>query len=466
MNNEPSYKEIAKKAVLRGGFKLYATVLMALCSLTIVSGCNMLAKLKHKDASDSSDPKLSGERIAIFNKKLSITASPELSGQKVIISQPIENKQWIQAGSGTDHMMGSLAAAKNPVLRWEYDIGDGSSTRRRLVAQPIVALDTIYSVNAKAILYALNSATGEVKWEFDLNIADQAGNVGFLGGIGYDNGVIYATTGYGWVIAIDAKSGQELWRKSLKIPFRSPPTIANGSIFAITQDNQLNSLSTKNGDIQWSYVGLREITGYLGSASPAIYGNTVVAPFSSGELVALRTDNGSELWQTSLIASEKRSSIDAIDDIRGQIVINNNEVIAASTSSLIQGLDLNSGEQRWSVPFGSANTPVLDNGTVFIQSNSNELMALNNGRAYWVVQLEQYEDAQDQEDAIVWYGPVLAGGQLVLAGSNEKLIFIAPDTGEILSTIDLPGAAAVPPVVANNTIYVLLDDGELLAFSK
>ena len=65
---------------------------------------------------------------------------------------------------------------------------------------------------------------------------------------------------------------------------------------------------------------------------------------------------------------------------------------------------------------------------------------------------------------MVWAGPVLAGDRLWLAGSNQQLIAVSPADGGIVSTVDLPGRAYIAPVVANGTLYVLTDDGELVAY--
>ena len=51
------------------------------------------------------------------------------------------------------------------------------------------------------------------------------------------------------------------------------------------------------------FSGLSEVAGYVGGNSPAGAADFVVAPFSSGELVCLRLDNGRTVWNESMVGS-------------------------------------------------------------------------------------------------------------------------------------------------------------------
>ena len=77
--------------------------------------------------------------------------------------------------------------------------------------------------------------------------------------------------------------------------------------------------------------------------------------------------------------------------------------------------------------------------------------------------LPQYEDPEDREDPIRWVGPVLAGDRLIIAGSHGVALSISPYDGTPLGSIDLPGTPAVAPVVAERTLYFVMDDAELVA---
>ena len=64
-----------------------------------------------------------------------------------------------------------------------------------------------------------------------------------------------------------------------------------------------------------------------------------------------------------------------------------------------------------------------------------------------------------------WYGPVLAGGRLILVGGNSKMLSLNPLTGETLNTQTLSDVPApFAPIVADGSVLVVTDDGKLTAW--
>src|SRR5690606_27342493 len=108
------------------------------------------------------------------------------------------------------------------------------------------------------------------------------------GGIAYDNGKLFAATGFGLVHSLDPASGKVGWTTNAIVPFRASPTASNGLIFAVTSENQMLCISQETGEILWRHRGITESAGILAATSPAVLGSIVIAPFSSGELFALR----------------------------------------------------------------------------------------------------------------------------------------------------------------------------------
>ena len=121
-----------------------------------------------------------------------------------------------------------------------------------------------------------------------------------------------------------------------------------------------------------------------------------------------------------------------------------------------------SANARW-----GNNIAILAGDYLFVVDNDAAVVALTRsaGRVRWVSPLEKHKDPNDRKSALVaWAGPVLAGGKLWLAGSHGVLLALDPADGRQLSRSKLPGATYLPPVVANNTLYVLSDNGTLSAY--
>src|SRR3546814_14504757 len=71
-----------------------------------------------------------------------------------------------------------------------------------------------------------------------LPICGDSDATAFGGGVSYGNGRVFATTGWGKVVALDAASGSEVWRTSLNAPLRGAPAVEGDRVVVITPDNQ------------------------------------------------------------------------------------------------------------------------------------------------------------------------------------------------------------------------------------
>ena len=153
-------------------------------------------------------------------------------------------------------------------------------------------------------------------------------------------------------------------------------------------------------------------------------------------------------------------------DIRALPVIDNGLVIAVSYGGRIVAIDERTGQRVWQRDFGGLESPWVAGTHLFALSSENQLVALSRttGAIAWVLQLDRFEDEKNREGPIVWTGPILAGGRLILTGTDGRLVEVKPEDGTVLRRGDLAETPAVPMLVANKTLYVLSKDGTLSAW--
>lgn len=431
-----------------------------LAAAVLLSACG-----KFEGVFDDQDlPPLAGERISILQSQQALIPNAALQETPAVLSEPWTNKFWPQAGGYPNHVMGHLTLGQDLKQAWSVSIGSGGGRRDPLIAQPVVAEGTVFTLDTGGRITAFNLADGKKKWQTS-SVPPDEDDAAAGGGLAWAGGKIYATNGYKHLVCINAETGNMLWRTIVASPARAAPTVANEKIYLITLDNRLRVFSAADGTPLWSHSGVAETTSLLGSASPAVDAAVVVLALSSGEILGLRVENGQVVWEDNLSAVRRIGMLSSIGDIRGQPVIDQGIVYAASYSGRIAAIDAISGQRVWQREIGSAEMPWSAGDTVFVLGAEQQLMALTrrNGDLRWVTPLPRFDNG-DKEEPVVWTGPVLAGGRLVLASSRGQLAEIDPQDGKILKQDTLPGNVMIAPVVADNTLLLLTQQGKLVAY--
>jgi outer membrane protein assembly factor BamB len=412
-----------------------------------------------------SKKKLEGDRVAvILQQDRVVEADQRLAAVPVKLPPQIANADWPQPGGYLGEFIPHPAADGFNVL-WRTSVGTGAGRDGQIAASPVVAQGRVYVMDASSRLSAIDAAKGRTLWTFDVQPEDDRSGGGSGGGAAYDQGKVYVATGYAQVLALDAESGKLLWRTTLTAPFRAGPTVGNGRVFAVSADNQIHALDAATGKKMWSTSGIAESAGLYGGASPVLAGNTVIAALTSGEIFAVRPDNGRVLWSDSLGGIQRSDAVSGLANVRGYPIVDKGQVIVASHASRLADIDLRSGARIWEQGFGSYNSPWVAGDFIFMMTVDAELLCLSrrDGRVRWVQHLDLFKNPEKKTGRIVWIGPILAGGRLFATSSEGKAIIANPENGEILSTMSLPGPVSVLPVVAGNTVFVLTDTAELLA---
>jgi len=416
---------------------------------------------------EDDDIPLPGERISVMTLESTLTPDPRLVDLAVRLPKPFSNTEWPQAGGVPNHAMHHLSAQGGLTEIWRANIGDGSNRNAQLITSPIVVRKRVFTMDTDGQVQALDSANGNVVWQTKLVAKNDGDNDEMTsGGIAFANGRIFVTTGFAELIVLDASNGREIWRRTLNGPMRAAPTIFKGRVFVVTIANEMHALDARDGGTLWSHVGIAETAGLLGGASPAADGSVVITAYSSGEIVALRPENGRMVWSDSLTALRRTDPVSTLAHIRGHPVIDRGRVIASSNSGRTVAIDLRTGSRLWEQGLGSTYGAWVAGEFIYLTSTNGEIVCLarRNGGIRWVRQLQHFEDEEDKENPIFWSGPVLAGDRIVVGSSHGELWSISPYTGSLLGRVDVGGAVYLPVVVAQDTVFVLTDDANLIAF--
>ena len=407
-----------------------------------------------------------GERVPVLDFETRVEAEPELAAVAVRLPPPEVNADWPQPGGSPSKAVAHVALPDTVAQAWSVKIGRGSTGTRRLNAAPVVLGGKVYTMDTEATVRAFDAASGRELWSAAIDAKGEAKVAAFGGGVSAGDGRVYATSGYGVVAAFDANTGAQVWRVALGVPFRGAPTVAAGRIYALTQDNQLFALDAAKGTTVWNVAGTVEVAGLLGGGAPAFAQDTLVVGYSSGELNALRAENGRTVWTDALSRTGRTTALNALTDIDASPVIDNGRVFAIGHGGRMAAIELSTGQRVWERNFAGVETPWVAGDFVYAVTLDGEVVCVTrgDGKIKWVRRLARYSNAKKKTGAIEWSGPVLASDRLLLAGSNKLLVTVSPYTGKTLSSVKLKAPAYLPPIVAGKTVYLLTDDGKLTAY--
>ena len=437
-------------------------LILVVTAAALVSGCGIF----RGGGDNKKRTPVLGERLPVLVYEANAEPDPELADVTISLPAPQTNAEWTQPGGNAAKNMGHLTVGNSLGHAWTVSIGKGGNSGAQLAAGPVVGGGKIFIIDTQGEVRAFDAATGAAAWRADISSGGESRAAGFGGGVSYDNGRVYATTGWGRVAAFDAANGNMVWNAVLAAPLRGAPAVSGDRLVAVTQDNQIFALSTTDGKTQWQSAATVETTGLFGAATPAIAMDAVVAGFSSGDLMAMRVENSRPLWQDTLARTGIATSVAMLSDIDASPAIDNGRVFAIGQGGRMVAVELATGQRVWEVNVAGTSTPWVAGEWIYVVTSDARVLCLarGSGKVRWATQLPAYRNEKKKQKPIRWSGPVLASEGLFVTGTNGYMASISPYTGKIVSTTRLPGAAHLAPIVANNSIYVLTDDGKLSAY--
>lgn len=471
-------------------------LILSVLSATLLSACSTLDAINPFDKTEADKRAEQGEvagedqRISILELSETLTLAAPMPPEQIIIPDPYVNTDWPQTGGNVEHVVQHTGATGPLDRAWSVDIGEGSGRKGRIIAPPVIAGGKIFTVDARYKVSALDEQSGDELWNFKIEAVQREstreGKTSFMdrirdpltftdgdgsdkegvgGGLAFADNTVFVSSGLGKMVALDAQTGELQWARQTRVPLNSAPTVHNGRVFVISDDNELFALNSNTGEVLWSYQGIIETASMLTAPAPAVVDDVVVAPFSSGELIALRVQNGGVLWQDSLSSTARLTPLASLNDIAGGPAVADGYVIATAQSGVMTAFDLRTGQRVWSQPAGSLSIPLIAGDVVFTATTTGQISALSklDGTVLWIKQLENFKNEKKRKERTVWTGPILAGNRLVVGSSRGDVKMLDPRSGEIVKEMSVKAPLFVPPVIANETVYLLTDEAKLVA---
>lgn len=422
---------------------------------------------------------LQGERFPI---RADLDASVPVEGEPAPtapaeagnLSQPIalpgqsNTGEWTHRGGNARHLMPHSALSSAPQRVWSASIGAGSSRKNRVSAAPVVSGGRVFTMDAGSTVTATSTGGGTL-WSADLTATFDAGGGISGGGLAVGGERLFAATTYGEVVALDAGSGQVIWRQRVDAPVTGAPATDGSMVYVSAKDGSAWAIDAATGKVAWQVIGTPGATGYVGTAAPTVGDRAVIFPSSGGDLMAvLKIGGGTKVWQKSLAGKRLGAAYALTPEVTADAVIDGGVIYAGTGSGRTVAMSASSGERIWSAGEGALGPVAVAGGSLFLVNDQAELVRLDaeTGEVIWAVPMPYFtnEKIKRRKGIYAHYGPVLAGGRVMVVSSDGLLRAFDPTDGSLTHTTEIPGGAATQPAVAGGTLYVVGGNGQLHAF--
>ncbi len=200
----------------------------------------------------------------------------------VFLSSPALSGDMVYFGSGDTHVY-ALDAASG-ALRWKFKTGDV------VHASPAISNGVLYIGSWDRNMYALDAATGKELWRFqtgnDTTIYNQ---VGIASSAAIAGGIVFFGCRDGHFYAVDARTGAQKWKHDNRMGWViASPAVHNGIVYFPTSDGtRFKAIAGSTGELKYSIENKA-----VSFSSPAIVNDVVYFGSSDGWLHALETATG------------------------------------------------------------------------------------------------------------------------------------------------------------------------------
>jgi outer membrane protein assembly factor BamB len=417
----------------------------------------------------NSDPRLQGERElldgTVFVETDARFLAEDLPDLRLPSPQPVP--AWTHQGGNAQHIAAHAELPSELTLSWSRRIGAGDGKRHQISAAPVAQGGQVYTLDSQSMVTAIDE-TGTILWQSELGKSSDALKDASGGGLAVGGTQLFVTTGFGTVVALDTASGAELWTQDLASYGGASPTVYDDLLYIAARDGAAWAIDTSNGRIKWQVAGPTVAASHTGGPGPAVSDKYAVFPFGTGDVLASFRKGGLRSWSSGLSGARLGLASTQVRDLTGQPVIEGSSVYLASSAGRMAAVDLNTGLRIWTAKQGSQGHILVAGGAVFAVSDAGNLIRLSkdDGALIWSTPLPKFTEKSVKSRAKIHahYGPILAGGRLILASSDGLIRQFNPADGTLITTVDLPSGAASAPIVVNGTLYVLNTKGDLLAF--
>lgn len=334
---------------------------------------------------------------------------------------------------------------------WSEKVGKGSDFLR-IGLSPAGDGNRIYAASIDGQVSAFNPENGNVVWRVETEVTLSSGP-------GVGDGLVIVAGFDGELIAFQSEDGTEAWRINIAAESLSRPLVKDNSVVVYTIDGQLRVFSTVDGTELWAMEQPVPALTQRGSSVPIVVGNSIIAGFDNGRLVAANISDGVVEWEAVLTPPSGRSDLERLSDVDGGLAAVGQDVYAAGFNGRLASIAAESGQVLWAREMSSPAGVAADWNNIYTVGNAGEVVALlrRNGDDVW-----RQESLLRREPT----APVPFSTTIVVGDFEGYVHFFSNFDGRPVARERVgKGMISGTPIVMGDKLFVQSESGVLSAFT-
>jgi outer membrane protein assembly factor BamB len=336
---------------------------------------------------------------------------------------------------------------------WGDKVGGGKKqVKLRLGLGPAYDDGLVFAASDKGELVAVNLETGRQVW------VKKFKKTQLSAGPGAGDGMVVVGSSKGWVIALQGASGKELWRTRVNSELLSAPAVSEKIVVMRSVDGRLHGFDASGGKELWSVEQQVPRLSLRGTAIPVIAKEIAVSGFDNGKVMAVSLTTGDTLWDTALATPHGRTELDRLVDVDSAVSIVGDNVFATGFQGRTAMIALDSGQIWWAHDMSSYHGLAVDGENLFVTESDGTVAALRqrDGSEVW---------RNDKLKRRGLSAPAVTSTAVAVADFQGYLHWLDKQTGELVARQHIAKfRVSSPPIAIKDTVVVLTDSGKLAAY--
>lgn len=340
--------------------------------------------------------------------------------------------------------LGPNAALINVRLAWSARIGAVT-----LPLEVKAQAGSVTLASSDGTVAALDASTGQDLWR-----ASAGAPIG--AGAGTDGRYAAVVTRDNELVVMER--GRQLWRESLGAVAFTSPLVAGARVFVATADRQVSAFDAQTGRRLWNYARPGEqILALRQSGVLLAVGDTLVSGMS-GRLVGLDPQTGTVRWEAAVASPRGTNDVERLVDLVGGVSRAGDVVCARAFQAAVGCVNAARGNLLWSKPANGSEGVHGDAQSVFGTESDGRIIAWRraDGERSWTSERLKFRGLT---------APLSIGRSVAVGDAQGYVHFLSREDGSPMGRVATDGSAiAAAPVLVGNTLVVVTRNGGVFGF--